>query len=185
PAVQAVTLSIRHGDRLLLEGASGGGKSSLARILAGVHRPASGLVLLDGLDRETLGSTGWRRRVAIAPQFHENTLIKGPLAFNLLMARDWPPRETDLQQAALVCRALGLGPLLDRMPGGLMQMVGEGGWQLSHGEKSRVYLARALLQGAELIILDESFAALDPQTQQGALAAVMGEAPTLLVIAPP
>jgi ATP-binding cassette subfamily B protein len=71
------------------------------------------------------------------------------------------------------------------MPGGLMQMVGEGGWQLSHGEKSRVYLARALLQGAELIILDESFAALDPQTLQGALTAVMDAVPSLLLIAHP
>jgi ATP-binding cassette subfamily B protein len=185
PVVRGATLSIGRGDRLLLEGPSGGGKSSLAGILAGANRPASGLVLLDGLDKETLGSTGWRRRVAIAPQFHENTLIKGSLAFNLLMARDWPPRQTDLQEAAGVSRALGLGPLLDRMPGGLMQMVGEGGWQLSHGEKSRVYLARALLQGAELIILDESFAALDPQTLGGALTAVMDAVPSLLVIAHP
>ena len=185
PVVQAVTLSIHRGDRLLLEGPSGGGKSSLAGILAGSHRPASGLVLLGGLDRETIGTTGWRRQVAIAPQFHENTLIKGSLAFNLLMAHDWPPREIDFKQAAVISRALGLAPLLDRMPGGLMQMVGEGGWQLSHGEKSRVYLARALLQGAELIILDESFAALDPQTIQDAVTAVMDTAPSLLVIAHP
>ena len=61
------------------------------------------------------------------------------------------------------CRALGLGPLLDRMPGGIYQMVGETGWQLSHGEKSRLYIARALLQSADLTILDESFAALDPE----------------------
>jgi len=47
-------------------------------------------------------------------------------------------------------------------PGGLMQMVGETGWQLSHGEQSRLYIARALLQRAELVVLDESFAALDP-----------------------
>ena len=59
---------------------------------------------------------------------------------------------------------LGLGELLERIPSGLMQMVGETGWQLSHGERSRVYLARALLQNAQLTVLDESFAALDPET---------------------
>jgi ABC-type ATPase involved in cell division len=54
------------------------------------------------------------------------------------------------------------------MPAGLLQMVGETGWQLSHGERSRLYIARALLQRAELIILDESFAALDPENLSGA-----------------
>ena len=50
------------------------------------------------------------------------------------------------------------------MPAGLLQIVGETGWQLSHGERSRLYIARALLQGAAVLILDESFAALDPET---------------------
>ena len=66
-----------------------------------------------------------------------------------------------------------------------MQLVGETGWQLSHGERSRLYIARALLQGAELIVLDESFAALDPQTLRDALAYVLEQAPTVLVVAHP
>jgi ABC-type transport system involved in cytochrome bd biosynthesis fused ATPase/permease subunit len=96
-----------------------------------------------------------------------------------------PPQANDLEEAERVCRALDLGPLLDRMPAGLQQVVGETGWQLSHGEKIRLYLARALLQGADVMILDESFAALDPQTLQHALALVLQTAPTLLVIAHP
>jgi ATP-binding cassette, subfamily B, bacterial len=64
-------------------------------------------------------------------------------------------------------------------------MVGETGWQLSHGEKSRLYIARALLQNAELTVLDESFAALDPENLQRALRCVLDHAPTLLVIAHP
>jgi ATP-binding cassette subfamily B protein len=78
-----------------------------------------------------------------------------------------------------------LGNLLERMPGGLMQMVGEGGWQLSHGEKSRIYIARALLQNSDLVVLDESFAALDPQTVTEALQCTVKRAKTLLVIAHP
>jgi ABC-type transport system involved in cytochrome bd biosynthesis fused ATPase/permease subunit len=66
--------------------------------------------------------------------------------------------------AETLCRALDLGPLFDRMPTGLLQMVGETDWQLSRGERSRLHIARALWQGAALIILDESFAALDPET---------------------
>ncbi|MFP5287769.1 MAG: ATP-binding cassette domain-containing protein, partial [Thermoanaerobaculia bacterium] len=101
------------------------------------------------------------------------------------MGRDWPPRPGDVEEAEAVCRELGLGELLDRMPSRLLQMVGESGWQLSHGEKSRLYIARALLQRAELVVLDESFAALDPESLRQALECVLKRARTLLVIAHP
>ena len=65
------------------------------------------------------------------------------------------------------------------------ELVGATGWQLSHGEKSRLYIARALLQRADLIVLDESFAALDPQTLEKTLSYVLQRAPTVLVIAHP
>jgi ATP-binding cassette subfamily B protein len=183
--LQGAALRVCAGDRLLLEGPSGGGKSTLAALLAGCRLPDAGLLLLAGLDRETLGAEAWRRRVVLAPQFHENYVFMGTFAFNALMGRGWPPQEADLEEADRICRALELGPLLDRMPAGLQQQVGETGWQLSHGEKSRLYIARALLQRADLVILDESFAALDPHTLQKTLALVLEWAPTVLVIAHP
>ena len=84
-----------------------------------------------------------------------------------------------------LCSELGLDDLIARMPGGLAQPVGETGWQLSHGEKSRIFLARALLQDAQLTILDESFAALDPETLQKCLNCAQRRARTLMVIAHP
>ena len=120
-----------------------------------------------------------------APQFHENHVLAETFAFNLLMGRRWPAHPEDFQEAEAICRELGLGELLSRMPAGLLQLVGETGWQLSHGERSRLYIARALLQRADLIILDESFAALDPETLRRALRCVLNRAPTLLVIAHP
>ena len=66
-----------------------------------------------------------------------------------------------------------------------MQRVGETGWQLSHGERSRLHMARALLQRAELVVLDESFASLDPETQAQALRCARKRAPSLVVIAHP
>jgi len=185
PVLQGCSLQIWAGDRLLLEGPSGGGKSTLASLLTGLRQPESGLLLLGGLDMPTLGPAGWRRRVVAAPQFHDNHVFAAPLAFNLLMGRRWPPHPEDLAAAETLCRALDLGPLLDRMPGGLWQMIGETGWQLSHGERSRLYIARALLQGAAMLILDESFAALDPATLHRVQQCVLAHAPTLLVIAHP
>ncbi|MCY0989147.1 ABC transporter ATP-binding protein [Nannocystis sp. ILAH1] len=185
PVLRDVDLAIAAGDRLLLEGGSGGGKSTLGALVAGLREPTSGLVLLAGLDRPTLGLVGWRRRIAAAPQFHENHVITAPLAFNLLMGRGWPPTQAQLAEADAVCRELGLGDLLERMPSGLQQMVGETGWQLSHGERSRLFIARALLQGVDLVVLDESFAALDPATLQQALRCVLNRARAVLVIAHP
>jgi ATP-binding cassette subfamily B protein len=183
--LQGVSVCLNAGDRMLLQGPSGGGKSTLAMLLAGHRRAESGLLLLYGLDHATLGEQGWRQRVVAAPQFHDNHVLMGTLAFNLLMGRQWPPTPADFEQAERICRELELGPLLERMPSGLLQIVGETGWQLSHGEKSRLYIARALLQGAELLILDESFAALDPLTLQRTLTFVLSEAKTVLVIAHP
>jgi ATP-binding cassette subfamily B protein len=90
-----------------------------------------------------------------------------------------------MQEAESLCRRLGLSDLLDTMPSGILQMVGEGGWQLSHGERSRVYIARAPLGRADLVILDESFAALDPENLRLALECTLECAPTLMVIAHP
>ena len=185
PVLNGCSIQIKLGERFLLEGTSGGGKSTLAALLAGLRQPESGLLLLDGFDWQTLGPIGWRQRVAAAPQFHENHVLTETFAFNLLMGRRWPPHPSDLQEAERLCYELGLGPLLERMPAGLLQMVGESGWQLSHGERSRLYLARALLQGGDIVILDESFAALDPENLQRALQTVLRQAKTLLVIAHP
>jgi len=185
PVLRGISLQLRSGDRVLLEGPSGAGKSTLAAVLSGLREPDAGSLLLGGLDRWTVGAAEWRGRVAAAPQFHENHVLTGTLAFNLLMGRRWPAPHADLAEAEALCRELGLGPLLDRMPSGMMQMVGDGGWQLSHGERSRVYLARALLQGGDALVLDESFAALDPETLTVAWRVAEARAPVLLVIAHP
>ena len=183
--LERINLQIARGDRLLLEGPSGGGKSTLAALLAGLRSPESGLLLLWGYDRPSVGAEAWQRRAAIAPQFHENHIFSGTMAFNLLMGRRWPPTDPDLSEAGAVCRELGLGDLLDRMPSGLQQIVGEGGWRLSHGERSRIYIARALLQAADLVVMDESFAALDPENLRRSLKCVLNRADTVLVIAHP
>lgn len=176
---------INEGDRILLLGASGSGKSTLAAVLSGLRAPQGGSLRLGGKTEKEFGERLWRKRIVAAPQFHENHIFTESFAFNLLMGRHWPPTREDLQEAQQICAALGLDQLLDEMPGGMFQFVGETGWQLSHGEKSRVYIARALLQRADLIILDESFSALDAGSLRQSLECVVQHAPALVVVAHP
>ncbi len=176
-------LDVRRGEKLVLEGRSGCGKSTLAAILGGLRAPDTGLVLACGLDSRTLGARGWRGRVALAPQFHENHVFGGSLLFNLLMGRNWPPGPQDVEAAEHMCRRLGLGPLLERMPAGILQWVGETGWRLSHGERARVWIARALLQRAEVVVIDEGLDALDPVSLRQVQAVLREERAAVLVIA--
>ena len=185
PALENVELTIRRGERILLQGPSGSGKSTLSALLSGVRPLQSGLLFFRGLDGTSVGLENWRRRVLLAPQFHANHIFIGTLAYNLLLGRTWPPSATDREQAIEVCRALGLGTLLDKMPLGLEQLVGETGWQLSHGERTRIFLARSILQKPALMILDETFAALDPATLRLCMRYILGRDETLLVVAHP
>jgi ATP-binding cassette subfamily B protein len=185
PVLTGCSLDIRRGDRVLIEGPSGGGKSTFGALLAGLRAPDTGALTLDGVPQSALGLSGWRARVGAAPQFHENHVFSASFLFNLLLGRRWPPTRDDVAEAEALCGELDLGPLLARMPSGLEQLVGESGWQLSHGERSRLFIARSLLQPLDARILDESFAALDPETLERTLACVLRRAETVVVIAHP
>lgn len=178
-----VTLAIGEGDRVLLDGRSGSGKSTLALLMSGGRPLQSGLLLFRGLDISTVGVESWRRRVMLAPQFHTNEIFSASLGYNLLLGRAWPPAAEDLEAAENVCREVGLADLVEKMPLGLDQTVGETGWQLSHGERTRVFLARVLLQEPALMILDETFGALDPETLTLAMASVLRRPSALVVVA--
>lgn len=151
PSLSNFTYRIRGGEKVLLSGPSGGGKSTAVAVLAGMMDP-------------TVGSVTRTSSVVAVPQHHRNHLFSNTLLFNLLLGRGWPPTEADADDAERICRALELDALVDRMPGGLNQHVGETGWQLSDGERVRVYAARALLQNPAVVLLDESLSALDPLT---------------------
>jgi ATP-binding cassette subfamily B protein len=173
-------LRVRSGEKLLLEGASGSGKTTLFKIIAGEQTANSGIVLVGGTDRFSVSDVEWRRRVASAPQFHENYVFSHTFAFNL---DPWGEPGVETEEQRMICAELGLRPLLERMPQGFAQMIGETGWQLSHGERSRLFIARALLQKADLFLFDENFGALDPETLMQALKCVREHAKTLIVIA--
>jgi ATP-binding cassette subfamily B protein len=182
PVLRGCNIEIRRGERILLEGPSGSGKSTLGALLCGLRQPTGGLLLLGGFDHHSLPARRWRQRAASVPQSHENHILSAPLLFNVAMARRWPPHADDQREVEEICRELGLGELLARMPTGIQQMVGDSGWQLSHGERARLCVARALMQPADIRVLDESFAALDPETLDQVLECVVRRSQTLIVV---
>jgi ABC-type multidrug transport system fused ATPase/permease subunit len=169
PAIQNANLHIQSGDRLLLTGPSGGGKSTVATLLAGIRTPDSGV---------SIGS----EHTIYVPQFGDNHAFQASFAYNVLFGVRWPPEDIDWAAFDSVIDRLGLAPVISRMPRHLAQPIGESGWQLSHGERTRVYLARALLRRPDVLILDETLAGLDPSTIIDVLELLRGQIPTLVVI---
>lgn len=182
PLLDDIDLQIPPKDRLLLTGESGAGKSTLARAIAGLETSDDGLVRLGGMDQQGANPSEWRERVAYVPQFHENHLLLGSLAFNLLMGRRWPPTREDLEETVRVIQDVGLTSLVERMPGGLFHPVGETGWQLSQGERTRVFVARALLARAQVLLLDEPLSALDTVSRRQLLEALEARPESIIII---
>jgi len=121
--------------------------------------------------------------VCYVPQFTSNHVLTDTFAFNLLLGRQWPPTPADLREASDVAATLGLDQLIEKMPAGIMQMVGEGGWHLSQGERSRMFVARGILQGAHVLIADELLSPLDPATGLRVLDTLEGLRSQLILIA--
>jgi ATP-binding cassette subfamily B protein len=178
-----VNLELGESDKVLLTGGSGSGKSTFGALLAGRLQPSAGTVLSQGIDRYLVGAKGWLNQVCYVPQPGGNHVLTDTFAFNLLLGRCWPPTAADLKEAQAVAERLGLGPLIEKMPAGMMQMVGEGGWRLSQGEQARLFLARGILQGAKLLVVDELLAPLDPETSLEVLEAIEALPSQLLLIA--
>ncbi|MGE0622071.1 MAG: ATP-binding cassette domain-containing protein [Pseudomonadales bacterium] len=170
--VRDAHLELQGTEKLLLTGDSGSGKSTLGALLSGSLQPASGTVLSQGMDRHVLGAREWLKHVCCVPQSGRNHVLTDTFAFNLLLGRAWPPSAEDLEEAREVAELVGLGPLLEKMPAGMMQMVGEGGWRLSLGERARLFLARGILQRARVLVIDELLSPLDPVSGLSVLKAV-------------
>ncbi len=178
-----IDLAIAPHERVLMTGRSGSGKSTLAAVLAGRVQQDGGVVLNGGVDRHITGMKLWRTLVCYVPQAGSNHVVTETFAFNLLLGREWPPSPQDLEDALAVASALGLDALLERMPAGMMQMVGEGGWALSQGEKARLFIARGILHRARLLIADEVLSPLDATNAMKTLDALERHDGSLMLIA--
>ena len=156
-ALKGVTLRVAPGERVALVGASGAGKSTIARMLLRFGDPEAGAVRLDGHDLRELELASLRGNIAVLLQ--ETLVLHGSVRENLAYAR---PGATDAEIEA-AARAAGAHEFIAALPDGYDTDLGERGRRLSGGQRQRIAIARALLADAPVLILDEPTTGLDAE----------------------
>lgn len=168
PVLSRVSLRVSPGERVALAGASGNGKSTIARLIARLYDPLAGRVFVEGVDVRDIKLRSLRTSVIFVPQ--DPVLFNVTLRENLLYGSP-QATQTELDK---VTRLAQLQPLIKRLPNGWNEPLGPRGNRLSGGERQRVALARALLQRPKILILDECTSALDALTEQRLLGELDG-----------
>jgi ATP-binding cassette subfamily C protein CydCD len=150
---------VAAGERLGVVGASGGGKSSLVRLLLRFYDPEQGRVTLGGRDLRTLSFTEIRSMIAVVSQ--DTFLFHGTVGDNIRMGR---PEATPAQIEA-AARSANIHDFVAGLPQGYATIIGEKGVKLSGGQRQRVAIARALLRDAPILVLDEALSAVDAENE--------------------
>jgi ATP-binding cassette subfamily B protein len=158
--LQGVSFQIPAGQTYAVVGPSGGGKSTLARLLFRFYDVTDGAIRVDGHDIRDYTQASLRAAIGIVPQ--DTVLFNDTLGYNI---RYGHPDATDEQLQGAI-RAARLDAFIAKLPQGLETTVGERGLKLSGGEKQRVAIARALLKNPAILIFDEATSALDSESEK-------------------
>ncbi|MBF6335220.1 ABC transporter ATP-binding protein [Nocardia abscessus] len=155
PVLPEFTLDIPAGQVIALVGATGAGKSTLAKLLTRFYDPSGGVITLDGVDLRDLSDADLRRNVVMVTQ--ESYLFSGSVADNIRLGR---PEATDAEVFA-AARAVGLYDFVQALPEGFATDVRKRGGRLSAGQRQLVAFARVFLADPAVIVLDEATSSLD------------------------
>ncbi|MEW1864373.1 ABC transporter ATP-binding protein [Streptomyces sp. NPDC088194] len=177
--LRGFALDIPAGQTVALIGPSGGGKSTLAGLLARVHDPTGGRVLLDGIDLRSLAASDLRNGVVMVPQ--EGFLFSGTIAENIAFARP----DATFDEIRRAAEAIGAHPFIAALHDGYRTQVGGRGGRLSSGERQLISLARVLLVDPSVIVLDEATSVIDIPSERAVRTAMRAvfQGRTALVIA--
>jgi len=160
PALRGVSLFIGAGERVGIVGRIGSGKSTFARLIAGLYRPTQGAILADGTDLRQLDPAELRRQVGYVPQ--DAFLVYGSVKDNIVIG--WPQADDDtVLRAATIA---GVDDFVKARPQGYDLAVGERGQYLSGGQRAAVTIARALLDDPPILLLDEPTGSMDNTSEQ-------------------
>ncbi|GAB3033601.1 ABC transporter ATP-binding protein [Mycobacterium bourgelatii] len=159
PVLDGVSFSLQPGTTTAIVGPSGSGKSTILALIAGLHHPTGGRVLIDGTDAATLNAEAQRDVSSVV--FQHPYLFHGTIRENVFAGN---PNAGEDQYAQAV-RLARVDELIGRLPDGDDTVVGEAGSTLSGGERQRVSIARALLKPAPVLLVDEATSALDTENE--------------------
>lgn len=178
-ALQGLDFHCAPGTTTAFVGESGGGKSTVFRLLFRFYNVQAGSIQVDGHDVEDVTIDSLRRHIGVVPQ--DTVLFNETIMYNLRYAK---PDATD-EEVYQACEAASIHHRILGFPDGYQTKVGERGLRLSGGEKQRVAIARTILKGPRIIMLDEATAALDTETEQHIQEALdtLSRGRTMLVIA--